>query len=263
MRKTIFTLLILLLGTQMKAYDGGDKYKEAMIQTLLMLDTAKTTQTYQNCANRFERIGNAEKKEWMPYYYAGMCYSLMVFMEKDVKKMDDILDRADQMLDIALDKKIKENDKSEILVIRGMICGGRIQVDPQVRAMKYGPLSGQYYNRALNLNPENPRALSMSAQSTMYTPKQFGGGREKAIPMLEEALKKFEAWEEPSEIYPNWGLEIAEGTLEFAKSGEKAPWEEEAPGEEGSVDEGDQGDSEDAGDQGDSEEGSSSEGGGL
>lgn len=232
MRKTIFTLLILLLGTQLQATDGGEKYVKAMKQALGMMDSAKTIQDYTNIANRFERIGNAEKKEWMPYYYAGLCYAIMVYQEKDVKKMDDILDRADQYLDTALDMKLKEEEKSEILVIKGMVCGGRIMVDPQVRSMTYGPQSGQLYQRAVNLNPENPRALYMSAQSVMYTPKQFGGGREKAIPMLEQSLELFDAWESPEELFPDWGKEMAAGALDFAKSGKKAPWEEGA-GEEG------------------------------
>ncbi len=235
MRKTIFTLIILLLGVQLQARDGGDKYVEAMKQALGMMDSAKTVQDYINVANRFERIGNAEKKEWVPYYYAGMCYAIMVYQEKDVKKMDDILDRADQYIDTALEMKLKDEEKSELLVVKGMVCGGRIMVDPQVRSMTYGPQSGQFYQRAMGLNPDNPRALYMSAQSTMYTPKQFGGGREKAIPMLEKSLELFDAWESPEELFPDWGKGMAEGALQFAKSGEKAPWEEgaEQGGEEG------------------------------
>ena len=228
MRKSIFTLFILLLGFQLQASDGGDKYVEAMKKALSMMDTASTVQTYQNCANRFERIGKAEKKEWLPYYYAGICYSLMIYSEKDMTKIDPMLDRADEYLDMALDMKLKDFEKSEILVVKGMVAGGRIMVEPQTRSMKYGPMSGQYYQRAANLNPENPRALSMSGQSLMFTPKQFGGGRDKAIPVMEDALAKYEAWEDPYELFPDWGKELTEGQLEFAKSGEKAPWEEGA-----------------------------------
>ena len=51
----------------------------------------------------------------------------------------------------------------------------------------------------------------------------------------------FDEWESPEELYPDWGREVIQGVLDFAKSGEKAPWEEgaeEAPKEEGSGEEG-------------------------
>lgn len=228
MKKILFTLFLALIGQQIFASAGGDKYVKAMQQAMGLMDEAKSIEEYTNAANRFERIGNAEKKEWLPYYYASLCYAIMVFQEKDPDQMDAILDRAEKILEKAEDMKLKDHEKSEVLVVKGMIAAGRIQVDPQVRSMTYGPLSSQLYARASSLNTDNPRALSMAGQSTMYTPKQFGGGREKAIPMLESSVTKFDSWEAPDELFPTWGKEMAEGILKFAKSGEKAAWEEES-----------------------------------
>lgn len=217
MKKILFTLFLALIGQQIFAADGGDKYVKAMQQALGLLDKAETIEEFTNAANRFERIGKAEKKEWLPYYYASFCYSLMVYQEKDPDQMDAILDRAEDFLNIAEEMKIKDHEKSELLVVKAMIASGRIQVDPQVRSMTYGPMIGQLHARAKSLNPDNPRAHLMSGQSTMFTPAQWGGGKDKAIPMLEEAIAKFGTWEAPDEIFPSWGLEMAEKTLKYAK----------------------------------------------
>lgn len=225
MKKYLFATLLLLFS--LSATAGGDKYIAAMKGTLAMLDTATTINTLQNCANRFERIGNAEKKEWLPFYYVALNNVTMSYMVQENDQKDAHLDKAEEFLAKANEMKVKDNDKSELVLLKGMIYGSRIQVDPQTRSMKYGPLSGQQYSRAAAMNPENPRALFMQGQSLMFTPEMWGGGRDNAIPVMEKAMEKFEAWEKPSEIHPDWGQEDCAKMLAFAKSGEKAPWEQE------------------------------------
>jgi|GEM_PF-32551 len=246
MKKIVFTLFLALISQQIFAADGGDKYVKAMQQALGLLDKAETIEDFTNAANRFERIGNAEKKQWLPYYYASFCYSLMVYQEKDPEQMDVILDKAEDFLTIAEDMKIKDHEKSELLIVKAMIASGRIQVDPQVRSMTYGPMIGQLHARAKSLNPENPRAHLMSGQSIMFTPAQWGGGKDKAIPMLEEALVKFESWEAPDEIFPSWGLEMAEKSLKYAKGETDQIFEEGAEEMEEGADEEMEGASEEA-----------------
>lgn len=222
----IWVLLWMSIPLAMQA--GNDKFTEAMKGTISMMDTATTSATFQNCANRFERIGNAEKKEWLPHYYAGFCYVMMSYLEPDVSKVDAILDKAQAEIDAAGEMKIKDGEKSEIMVIKGMILSARIRVEPQTRGMQMGPQSGMMYDRARQLNPGNPRALSMVGQNTMFTPEMFGGGREKAIPILESAVAAFETFEPLSEIHPVWGKENTVGILEFARTGKKMEWEEDA-----------------------------------
>ena len=50
----------------------SDKYEAAMKKTLALFDSAKSTAQFQSVANSFERIGDAEKTQWLPYYYAGL-----------------------------------------------------------------------------------------------------------------------------------------------------------------------------------------------
>jgi hypothetical protein len=45
------------------------------------MDSAKTVMDWQNTAAMFERIGDAEKTQWLPYYYAGLAYSTIGWMD--------------------------------------------------------------------------------------------------------------------------------------------------------------------------------------
>ena len=52
----------------------------------------------------------------------------------------------------------------------------------------------------------------------MYTPEQYGGGKEKAIPVLEMAVAKYKTFKPASPMMPHWGEERANTVLEQCKN---------------------------------------------
>jgi cytochrome c-type biogenesis protein CcmH/NrfG len=73
------------------------------------------------------------------------------------------------------------------------------------RYMQYGPVAQQALETAKKLNPENPRAYLLEGQDKFFTPEQYGGSKEEAKKLFEEALKKYEAFKPATAIDPNWG----------------------------------------------------------
>jgi hypothetical protein len=203
-------LLFLLFALTINA-QNDDKYISAMKKNFTMLDTAQTMSTFQLLSNSFERIANAEKDKWLPYYYASYLLTISTFMDTVVEKKDTYLDKADLLLAIA---DSLEPNNSEVYTIKAMISQGRLIVDPQTRWMKYGPMFSNFISRAKELDPTNPRPDFLQGQSVLYTPEQFGGGKEKALPILKEAEEKFKNFKPQSELHPDWGEEVFKSTLE-------------------------------------------------
>ena len=73
------------------------------------------------------------------------------------------------------------------------------------RWQKYGALFEQHLTRAARLDPGNPRVDYLKAANIFHTPESFGGGKEKARPYFESALKKFESFKSPNRYSPAWG----------------------------------------------------------
>src|SRR6476619_8579232 len=73
MKKMILALMLL---SSIMTYAQSDKYATAMQKNLDMFDSAKTTADFQGVAAAFERIGDAEKTQWLPYYYAGLSLTM-------------------------------------------------------------------------------------------------------------------------------------------------------------------------------------------
>src|SRR5688572_31022188 len=72
-------------------------YLQAMETNIRQLDTASTGATFRSLANNFERIANAEKNKWEPFYYAAYCYGLMA-VNADPASIDMLADKADSYL---------------------------------------------------------------------------------------------------------------------------------------------------------------------
>src|SRR5215510_15068013 len=109
-----------------------DKYASAMQKNLDMFDSAKTTADFQGVAAAFERVGDAEKTQWLPYYYAGLALTMPGWTDTKLDK-DANAERIKALCDKA-DALAQDNaDKAEILAIRNMAATQQMIVVPQNR----------------------------------------------------------------------------------------------------------------------------------
>jgi hypothetical protein len=203
--KSIFFSL-MMFGTLVSSAQS-DKYVAAMEKNLHLFDTAKTTADLLSVANTFERIADAEKTQWLPYYYAGLVLSTAGWndpkMDKDANstRINTLCDEAE-----ALDKN------SEIYVLRNMSATQQMMVDPQTRWQTYGIQASKDLEIATQLNPDNPRIYYLKGESLINTPAAFGGGKDKAKPMFEKAIALYKT-DKPKSLWPNWGRERSEEEL--------------------------------------------------
>jgi hypothetical protein len=66
------TLRIALLFFSLTAFATNEKYIEAMKKNIESVYKAATTEELQSAVNALNRIGDAEKTKWEPYYYASV-----------------------------------------------------------------------------------------------------------------------------------------------------------------------------------------------
>lgn len=209
MKKTI--LIISIAAITLPGIAQENKYQEAMASAIETLDNVSDPNEYLDCASRFERIAIAEKKQWIPYYYASYSLVVMSFEEANGSKRDLILDRAQALLDEALELDAKE---SELHVLQAFLYPSRILVDPMGRGMEYMGLMLSSLETAKALNPDNPRIYYLEGINKANLPPSMGGGPEEAKPLLEQAVAKFDAFSNSDPLWPLWGEEGARAELD-------------------------------------------------
>ncbi len=206
MKKIVFLTTCILIN--IFAFAQSEKFVKAMEQKIPAVDTMRSTEGLIDLSNAFERIADAEKNQWLPFYYAALTQVSAGYNYADganggdVSKIDPIADKAEQLIDKA-NGLTKEN--SEILCVKKMIASLRMMADPMNRFMQYGPLAATALAKAKSMNPENPRVYLLEAQDKYFTPEQFGGSKVEAKKLFELSLSKYETFKPESTIHPTWG----------------------------------------------------------
>ncbi len=191
------------------------KYAETMSKAIGQVYKAKAPEEIQQAVNTFERIGNAEKTKWEPFYYAAFGFIMMANQEQDGSRKDALLDQATSQLQKA--SELRPND-SEIVTLEGFVSTVRLTVDPATRGQQYSAAAMQSFGKALGLNPENPRAMGMMAQMQFGTARFFKSSTDEACATAMKARELFAAPKLAIDpLAPVWGKGMVEGMLANCK----------------------------------------------
>ena len=204
MQKTLI-IFALLIGLGARAQ--SDKYMAAMQKNITLLDSAKTVDQLQSMAGTFDRIGDAEKTQWLPYYYAALAQTWIGWRPEVADK-----DANAQKINAYLAKAEAIEKNAETYAVENMSATQQMLVDPQSRYMTNGKDAAEALQKGLAIDPNNPRLYYLQGMSLFGTPPQFGGGKDKAKPVFEKSIALFKA-AQPKPLYPTWGQKQAEAQL--------------------------------------------------
>jgi hypothetical protein len=204
MKKLIFSFVLFIA---IAATAQSDKYAAAMQKNLALMDSAKTPADFDNVTNAFVRVGDAEKTQWLPYYYAALAQTRIGWIDKkaDADKL------AEKTKAIVAKAEAIENN-AELCTIDNMIATQQMLVDPQTRWQTYGMQASAALEKAKKYDPNNPRIYYLQGMSIFGTPEQFGGGKEKAKLVFQKAVDLYKTFQ-VKPLYPDWGRKEAEDML--------------------------------------------------
>jgi hypothetical protein len=209
MKKLIIVSLLLLPAAGLFA-QTSDKYITAMEANVSQLDSNNTADTWKEIANSFERIANAEKTQWLPYYYASFANIMAGYRSLPMdgsfgdnsQITDPLADKAESLLDKANELS---KDNAEIYIVRKMVHGLRMMGNPMARFMTESAKANEALEKAKSLNDGIPRIYILEGQDKFYTPEQFGGSKAEAKILFEKAQSLFASFKPETAISPNWG----------------------------------------------------------
>ena len=207
MKNLILVSLALMSGP---LYAQSDNYNQKMAKYVLAYDSAKTLHDYQNLSTAFIKVGETEKTQWLPFYYAALAELNAGWMDKsntdaNAVKINVLLDRAEKLT-------ISGDDLSEIYVLKEVSATQQMMVDPQNRYGTFGLQATADLEKAASYNASNPRIYYLQGMRAFNTPSQFGGGKDKAKPLFAKAVALY-ANAIDKIYYPKWGKKESENML--------------------------------------------------
>ena len=207
--KKVLILSAVLLATS-GLFAQSEKYLKAMEPKVAQVDSNNSAEGWKELANAFERIAEAEKTQWLPFYYAAFCQVMAGYSSMPMNGSfgdnsalsDPPADKAEQLLNKA---EAQSAGNSEIFCVRKMIHSLRMMGNAMSRYMTEGAKATECLNKAKELNSNNPRIYILEGQDKFYTPEQFGGSKEEAKKLFAKANELFLANKPGSSIDPQWG----------------------------------------------------------
>ena len=185
------------------------KYEGAMAKGLEQFKASKTAEDMNAVSAFFERVGDAEKDKWLPYYYAAQATYLTGWIDPKADK-DKVGEKSKDLISKA---EAIEKNNSEIFCLRQMVAILQMTVDPMTRYQSYGAEARNALESATKADPNNPRIYYLNGQTLMSTPEAFGGGKAIAKKLFEKSVALYKTFQPASPLHPNWGKEEAEKLL--------------------------------------------------
>ena len=199
--KRIITISVLLVALSAAGY--ASNYEEAMSSNIEKMYQSNSPEELAKIAGQFSWIANAEKDKWLPCYYAAFSYlRATYFGNMNAEEIQKYLDLAQAEIDKVLKITSKE---SEVYALQAHVY--QLRITDMTKGMKYAPLAMESLAIAERLNAKNPRVYYLKGANLYHTPEAYGGGAEKAKPLLEKAAEMFKNFQPENALMPTWGAE--------------------------------------------------------
>lgn len=182
---------------------NSNQYQTAMQKALDKLDSAKNPEQLLDSRNLFERISIKFNDQWQPIYYTAYCDIQMVYFDSKSEMNKARLENAKGLLE-KLDN-FANADASEVSTLWGYYYNAMIVFNPATSQTLFGNVV-ESYEKAIQLNPENPRPVILRAFFNQFLPSIVKLKID--TPTEVENAKKLFAGQEKSVDNPYWGEEF-------------------------------------------------------
>ncbi len=154
----------------------------------------------------------ARDKEFLRQYYIALAdYNLINLFHSQKDSAERYLDDAIEHLKLCVDLN---PDFAEAYALLSSCYGRKIGFHP-FSGIYLGPRGGVALGKALQLEPDNPRIQLLAGINLIFTPRLFGGGKDKARAHLKKAMHLFRTYQPPDSLYPDWGKRDVYGWLAY------------------------------------------------
>ncbi len=194
-----YTLIIFLFLSTIHLTAQNMGTDKALDLAVAQFNQLSSSAAYQSVYIQFEKLYNADKKNWLIPYYASILKSRMCLM-----KMGDRDQLAnDAIVWISRAKSITNND--EIYCAESLANTAKMSVNPTMRWLLYEDKIKTPLQLAKKVNANNPRIYLLEANIQRKLPVLFGGGCKAAIPMAKKAEQLLHTQVLQNINMPGWG----------------------------------------------------------
>ena len=205
--KSIITSIVLFVCSILSAQT---QFEQGMGKAMQLWGAGKDAEAVAT----FERIASVEKNNWLPNYYIAFICTIDVFASKDKDKNGALISKAQDAIDNAT---LISPNNTEIMVVQAMLYTAILVQDPMTNGQKYSALAMEQYNKALIIDPNNPRIVFSKAEFEIGGAKYWGTDTKPMCAAIAKSIELFAKFKPETQFHPSWGLDRAQQKLAECK----------------------------------------------
>jgi tetratricopeptide (TPR) repeat protein len=204
-RSLAFSALLLVLplagSPLVRASDDAESLRNGIVMSEYSLIRGDL-QGLRSARGALARLSDRSTLQPWGQYYLGLTNLRLILLAR-TQGMDPEREWIDGCIDSAK-LSLEQRTSSETFALLGA-CYGMKSVAQPLGAPLWTPRSGSNFKKALDLDPENPRAWYLQALVEFHTPGLLGGSIEQSETMLLKALSLYENDQAGDSLAPDWG----------------------------------------------------------
>lgn len=186
----------------LSAISRTNSFDKLMKENLHALRANTEDVNFVELADNFAKIAENNPNRFEPLYYSAYSYILSSWQFDNPTKKTELLSKANDAIDKGL---VLSPENDELLVLKAFYYQAMIMTNPQKYGKSYSMKAAELLSKAQGIEPSNPRTQFLLAQNTYYTPVQYGGGKDRALPLFKKAADFFKLQETSNYLSPIWG----------------------------------------------------------
>lgn len=211
MKNTILSTVLVVISL---FSCGSSNFESTMKSTLKKMRVTENV-NYTELAHEFSKIAKKNKKRFEPHYYAAYCLIQSSWKITDPGKKKEILEQSKKHIDKA-NKLTQNND--ELMVLEALYYQAYIMINPREYGNTYSIKAEEMLQKAQAVNKDNPRAAFLRGQNMYHRPAEYGGGKEKALPLFNQSAKMFKSQNTDDFLIPTWGEKTNSEMIKLCKA---------------------------------------------
>lgn len=205
LRSTLIASLLLCAPSAVPAQARGtSKWADSVAALVAHAMQANAMARLDEAIALTERVLAVTPKDGIMLHYKGYALyrkgNLMLGAKAKESDLKPVLEEADHVLE----QSAAVLEWPETSALRASVLGQLIGIGGMLTGMRLGPRADALFDKAMAIDSANPRVLMLRGIGSIYKPKMFGGGSDKAERDLRRAIELFTT-DRPSPPAPAWG----------------------------------------------------------
>ena len=197
-------LMLTVASTAPGQLSGTAKWADSASREIEAANAVGDLDRLTSAPAMLDRVLTVTPNDPLMLYYRSLALYRSAGLYTGMKRNDEAKRALDEA-DLLLEQATAKTPSADALALRSAVLGLMIGLSGNpLSGMTLGPKSSGFADRAMELEPKNPRVWLIRGMSAMFTPKTFGGGTDKAEHDLKKAIELFDA-DRPVAPAPSWG----------------------------------------------------------